>query len=73
MSNQILNNSVRAYLIDHPWIIILLIFIIILKAIVLWHSARRGQKIWFIAILILNTLGLLEITYLIIYRKQIFI
>ena len=34
------------------------------KSLALWHSARRGQEWWFIAILLLNTAGILEIVYL---------
>lgn len=30
----------------------------------LWHSARRGQYIWFIIFLFVHTLGVLEIIYL---------
>jgi methionyl-tRNA synthetase len=40
------------------------------KGIALWKSARNGQKIWFIALLIVNTLGLLEILYLIFWQKK---
>jgi hypothetical protein len=35
------------------------------KGFGLWHSAKNQQKGWFIAILILNTMGLLPILYLI--------
>lgn len=30
----------------------------------LWHAARRGETYWFVALLIINTLGILEILYL---------
>lgn len=36
----------------------------------LWAAARQKQKGWFIAILLLNTLGLLPIVYLIWFRKR---
>lgn len=34
------------------------------KGVALWHAARRGEKPWFVALLIVNTVGLLEIAYL---------
>ncbi len=68
MNNQILNDALATYLQNNPWIPFLLIWIIIWKALALWQSARNGQKIWFIALLIVNTVGILEIIYLIIYN-----
>lgn len=40
-----------------------------LKGIALWHAGRRGEKWWFIAILVINTLGILELVYLIFFAK----
>jgi len=40
------------------------------KAIALWRAANLKQKNWFIAILILNTLGILEIAYLFFFAKN---
>mgnify|MGYP001558106664 CR=1 FL=1 len=34
------------------------------KGLGLWHSARREQQWWFVAILLVNIFGLLEIVYL---------
>ncbi|MEZ5889542.1 MAG: DUF5652 family protein [Xanthobacteraceae bacterium] len=39
------------------------------KGCALWHAARRGEAWWFIAILVINTLGLLEIIYLFGFAK----
>ena len=39
------------------------------KALALWHSARRGNTIWFVALLLINTIGILDIVYLIIAGK----
>ncbi len=41
-----------------------LIWSIFWKGMALWRSARLGQRNWFIAILVLNTIGVLEIIYL---------
>lgn len=36
----------------------------------LWRAARRTQKKWFIALLVLNTLAILEILYIFIFSKK---
>lgn len=40
------------------------------KGIALWKSGRNNQLAWFIALLILNTLGVLEIVYLLFFQKK---
>jgi methionyl-tRNA synthetase len=49
---------------------IFLIWSLVWKGLALWYSARRGQTVWYVAMLILNTVGLLEIIYLIVYRRK---
>jgi predicted permease len=48
-------------------IIILLVWIIIWKALALWKSARRNQPVWFIVLLVVNTMGILEILYIFLF------
>ena len=40
------------------------------KGMALWKSARQSEKWWFIALLIINTLGLLEILYIFVFSKK---
>ena len=40
------------------------------KGLALWHAARVEQKQWFVAVLVLNTLGILEIVYLFVFSKD---
>lgn len=40
------------------------------KGFALWRAARYGQRNWFIAILVLNTIGILEIIYLLYFSKK---
>ena len=40
------------------------------KGIALWQAGQRKQLPWFIAILIVNTFGLLEIFYLFAYHYK---
>lgn len=43
---------------------------VIWKGFALWKAARAGSKEWFVALLIINTLGILEILYLYIFSKR---
>jgi len=47
-----------------------LILITILKGLALWKAAQLNQKWWFIAILFINSLGILEIVYLLLISKK---
>jgi len=40
------------------------------KGWALWRSARLSQKKWFIVLLVLNTVGILEILYLFVFSKK---
>jgi hypothetical protein len=46
------------------YLLALVIWSIPWKGFALWKSARRGEKIWFMVLLIINTAGILEILYL---------
>ena len=39
------------------------------KGLALWKAARSGEKYWFIGLLVINTLGLLEILYIFFLTK----
>jgi len=53
-----------------PLIMVLILWSLFWKAWALWISARRGEKIWFGAILVFNTVGILEILYIYIFSKD---
>ena len=49
------------------WVILALgIIEIILKGFALYRSAKKDQKYWFIAILIINSVGILPLVYLLL-------
>lgn len=49
----------------HPVLLILiLLWSVFWKGLALWHAGRRGQPWWFVILLVLNTIGVLEIIYL---------
>ena len=51
-------------------IIILAIWDIVWKLLAMWKAANRKQKAWFIWLGILNTVGILPIIYLLIYKDK---
>lgn len=52
-----------------PFVVLLLLWSIFWKGLALWHAAKRGEKIWFIVFLLLNTVGVVEILYLVFVAK----
>ncbi|MFA6383076.1 MAG: DUF5652 family protein [Parcubacteria group bacterium] len=40
------------------------------KGVALWKAARRGEKIWFVVLLVVNTLAILEILYIFLFSKR---
>ena len=50
-------------------ILVLIIWTLIWKGIALWKAARNSHTAWFIVMLILNTVGILEIIYIIWFSK----
>ena len=51
-------------------LLVIVMWVVIWKGLGLWFSAQNKQKNWFIAMLILNTLGLLPIIYLIWFKPR---
>lgn len=48
----------------------LLLWSLLWKGWALWLAARRGELTWFLILLVVNTLGLLEIFYIYVIAKQ---
>jgi len=40
------------------------------KGVALWKAARNGSKKWFIALLLINTMAILEILYIFKFSKK---
>lgn len=51
-------------------IFIVIAWSIFWKAIALWRAAKGHQKNWFIVLLIIDTLGILEMVYLFRFAKN---
>lgn len=56
-----------------PFIFVLLplmVWALLWKGWALWLAARRGDLLWFLVLLVINTFGLLEIFYIFVIAKQ---
>lgn len=49
-------------------IILLAVWSLVWKGLALWFAARNDQRAWYVALLIINTAGILEIIYLVWFR-----
>jgi len=47
-----------------------IVWSLIWKGIALWKAAKNNDKAWFIALMIINTLGILEIFYIYVFSKR---
>ena len=50
-------------------LIVLIVWSIIWKGLALWRAAKRGDTVWFIIFMFLNTAGILEIVYYYLIAK----
>ncbi|MDP2789213.1 MAG: DUF5652 family protein [bacterium] len=48
---------------DAIWLLPLIVWSLFWKGLALWTAVKNDQKKWFLAILILNTAGILDIIY----------
>ncbi len=55
---------------NHPGFLLFLLWSLVWKGLATWRAARKDQKYWFIALLVINTAGLLEIFYLLTFGKE---
>ncbi len=40
------------------------------KGLAMWRAARRKEPVWFVALMLINSVGLLPIAYLLIWGKE---
>lgn len=52
------------------WLPLLLVWSVVWKGLALWRAARLSERWWFVAILLINTLGVLEILYLYVFSRS---
>lgn len=74
MDSFLINLFVNPQSAQNPLVYFMVLFIvawsIITKGFALYHASRHEEKMWFVAILFLNTFGILELIYLFFLSKQ---
>jgi len=65
-----MNNVMQVLNPNSPILYLLIAWSIIWKGIALWYAARNKQLVWYIVLLIVNTVGILEIVYLVFFKKD---
>ena len=69
---QSLSNLIYGGPTDQAAIVLVLIMLWVLpwKGVALWKAVKLQQKSWFIALLVLNTLAILDIIYIFLVAKR---
>ena len=58
-------------LLQNQWIILLaILWVLPWKGVALWRAARNSHKGWFVVILVVNTMAVLEIIYIFFFSKK---
>lgn len=48
---------------------VLIVWSLVWKGLSMWKAAKLGSKPWFIALLVLNTAGILDILYIYVFAR----
>ena len=63
-----------AHIFNNPWTAlafsVLAVWTIIWKGTALWKAAQNNSKPWFVVLLLVNTVGILEIIYIFFFSKK---
>ncbi len=56
---------------QNSWVILLLaLWVLPWKGVALWKAARRAEKWWFVALLVVNSLAILDIIYIFYFSRK---
>ncbi len=59
------------FIVENQWVVwLMLLWVLPWKGVALWKAARNSHKKWFIAIIIVNTMAILEIVYIFFFSKK---
>ena len=60
-----------AYYQQHEFVfLILVLWSLVWKGLALWKAGRNNDPVWFVIMLVVNLLGVLEILYIFIFSKN---
>jgi hypothetical protein len=66
-------NQLNPFFVSGDWAlasIIIIVWSLFWKGCALWIASKKDQKWWFVALLVLNTVGILEIVYIFFIAKK---
>jgi hypothetical protein len=64
-------NQLNPFFVTHGWVLVLvLLWSLFWKGCALWIAAKNNQRWWFLALLVINTAGILEIIYIFVIAKK---
>ena len=62
---------IEQFLLENQWILwLIILWTLPWKGVSLWKATKNNHKVWFVALLVLNTLAILEILYIFIFSKK---
>ena len=69
-SVSMFNDILQVPLDSQLWYLALFAWSVVWKGMALWKAAHKEQKWWFVAFLVVNTLGILEILYIYVFSAD---
>jgi len=59
------------YLMENQWVVwLILLWTLPWKGVALWKASKNNHKKWFVALLLVNTMAILEIIYIFFFSKE---
>lgn len=69
--DTVFNQTIGNWLIDNAWVLVIfIVWSMLWKGLALWRAARNQEVIWFIVLLAVNTLGIIEIVYYFYFSRK---
>ncbi len=64
-------NNFVPFLQNNSWIaLVAILWTLPWKGFALWKAAKSSQKLWFLVLFLVNTLGILEIIYIFVISRK---
>ena len=61
--------TIEEIILSPQFLLLIMAWVLPWKGVALWKAAKNSQRNWFIALLVLNTLAILEIIYIFYFSK----
>jgi len=62
---------IEQFLMENSWVILLIIlWVLPWKGVALWKAVKNSHKWWFVALLVVNTMAVLEIVYIFYFSRK---